>query len=187
MALSASHPRGRTRAGHRPDRAERRRQDHAVQRDHRPAGPDRRAGCSSTASTSPTRARTSGPGSASPAPSRSSRCSAASPPARTSWSPPSSARRGTRREFDPGAVADEMLERVGITRRRRRHGRHLADRHGPPRRAGPGPGHQPEGAAARRAVLGAQRGRDRGGRPSSCAPSSPTAWPCCWSSTTCPS
>ena len=55
------------------DRSERRRQDDAVQRDHRSAPAELGQGASSTASTSPTRPRTAGPASASGARSRSSR------------------------------------------------------------------------------------------------------------------
>ena len=46
---------------HVADRAERRGQDHAVQRAHRPAAAVERAGCASTAATSPTCATPSGP------------------------------------------------------------------------------------------------------------------------------
>ena len=45
-------------------------------------------------------------------------------------------------KFDPGTVADEMLERVGIADVAELHGRHAPHGHRPPRRAGPGAGHR---------------------------------------------
>ncbi len=65
-----------------------------------------------------------------------------------------------------------ILAHVGSVARRRRAHRPAAHRSGPPRRAGPGPGHGPVGAAGGRAQLGARTRR----RPSSSGACSST-WP----------
>ena len=62
----------------------------------------------------------------------------------------------------------------------RRHPRRgAADREGPPRRARPRARHRPEGAAARRAVVGSRRAGDRRARRAAARRSRPTAWACC--------
>ena len=154
--------------GHRPDRAERRRQDDAVQRDQRPPGADRPAGSCSTAATSAGSTRTSGPGSASAARSSASSSSPTSRCATTCGWPGRSAARGAGRSGrGRGEVAREterVLDLVGLRRRRRRRGRRRPDRHRRRGRARPGADDPPEAAAARRAGVGPDRGGDRGVR-----------------------
>ena len=95
-------------------------------------------------------------------------------------------RRGWSREkFKPGQLADELIERVGLTARGGGAGRQAADRHPAPRRARPGARHEAAGDPPRRAVVRAERGGDRprsrrsstsSPRPASASCSSSTTW-----------
>ncbi len=184
-ARRRQHRRSRER-GHRPHRAERRGQDDAVQRDHRtpaarPAAPSR-----STAATSRTRSRTSGPGSVSAARSNGSRRSARS-----------SVRDNVlvAAEMRHGCVAREVQARRPRRRADRAHRAHVGGRTSgstscPPARSGSSRlaralATKPKRAPARRAVVRAQRARDRRAlrvahrarrRPVSASCSSSTTW-----------
>ena len=85
---------------------------------------------------------------------------------RTGWS---------REKFKPGVLADELIERVGLTSVAPGARRPPADRHAASGRDGAArSADQAAGGAARRAVVGSQRGRDRRASPS-CSSSSPAS------------
>ena len=161
-------------------------QDHAVQRHHRPAAADRRARSPRRRRRHAAKRRIDAPGSASPA--------------RSSGSRPFGSL--TARENVLVALemrrrwATERYDRVARRRRAARTGRDrarsptrkvdvAARRDRAPRRARPRARHRAEGAAARRAVVGSRRGRDRRARRACCSSSPATASASCWSSTTC--
>ena len=170
---------------HRPHRAERRREDDAVQRRVRRGRPSPRARSPATARTSPAPRPGAEPGTGSSAPSRTS-----------SWSTPSTVLDnvllGTTRTCagasprDGAAAGCADRRRAAAARSPCRHRtcraravrckrarRQPALRTAPPRRARPGPGRRPPPAPARRTVRRHGRGRDRRTRPADRADGGP--------------
>ena len=170
--------------GHRAHRPERRGQDHAVQRDHRAAaaepGPGPRSAGKDVTRLSPTRRARLGLGRTFQRLELFSLLSV-----RENIRVAADVRKGWSHDKDnPAEVVEAIIERVGLTARRRRAGRLAAHRSVPPRRARPLPRDQAEGAAPRRARVGSGRERDRASSRRCCARSPPTASRSCSSSTT---
>ena len=82
-------------------------------------------------------------------------------------------RRWATERYDPGEVADELLERVGISAVAEPQVDSLPDRNRAARRARARARHRAAGAAARRAVVGSRRGGDRRARACCCSSSPP--------------